>query len=194
MPWRASSSLGPPNASPESISERLTGRFLIANRFAQLQHGDRENELAVSELTANKAENVTLSTRRMALERINRILQSGLTTEIAEVGGVTVKPHHLLAAMAFQLGLWLSTADESIGQCEECGSTWVFGPGTGHRVNRRYCSSNCQDAARYRRKKSKLGALGGPLKSPTPVQVICLTFWAKKTAARLGRRSGSGGD
>ena len=42
----------------------------------------------------------------MAFERINRIMRSGVTAEISEAGGVVVKPHDLLAAMAFQLGMW----------------------------------------------------------------------------------------
>ena len=87
---------------------------------------------------------------------INRVLQTGITTEISEFG-IVVRPHSLLAAMALQLGLWFGTHDDRIGQCVECGATWVFGPGTRHRVSRQYCSTSCQDAARYRRKKVRLG-------------------------------------
>ena len=149
-------------ASAEGVVE-------FANRFGQLQHGDQENELAVwlqhrtdfAELTAIKPSDSATplcGSTRTALERVNRILRSCITAEISEAGGVVVKPRDLLAAMAFQLGMWWGTDNEPFGQCVECGSTWMYGPGTGHRVNRRYCSINCQDAARYRRKKSKLGA------------------------------------
>ena len=141
----------------------------FANKFGLLQEGDQENRLTVwlqhrsdfAELSATQPSNKatpSLESHRMALERVNRILRSGITAEISEAGGLVVKPRDLLAAMAFQLGLWRGTDNERFGQCVECGSTWMYGPGTGHRVNRRYCSISCQDAARYRRKKSKLGA------------------------------------
>ena len=145
------------------------GAVQFADKFGLLQGGDHGNELAIwlqnrtdfAELTAIKSsDNATLlsAPARIALERVNCILRSGITVEISEAGGVVVKPRDLLAAMAFQLGMWLGTDNERFGQCVECGATWIYGPGTGHRVNRRYCSTNCQDAARYRRKKSKLGA------------------------------------
>ena len=108
----------------------------------------------------------------MALERINRIMRSGVTVEISEAGGVVVKPRDLLAAMAFQLGMWRGTDNERFGQCVECGTRLgCMALELGHRVNRRYCSMKCQEAAYYRRKKKRRGA-----------------FWrqggAKKTAAR----------
>ena len=154
------------------------GVIKFANKFGLLQHGEQENELAswlqhkndFAQLTSSETNRtVTLSSasRLTALKNINRILQSGITTEISELGGIVVRPHSLLAAMAFQLGMWLGTDDESIGQCVECGSTWVFGPRTGHRVNRRYCSAKCQDAARYRRKKNSLEPSGGRVKRKT---------------------------
>ena len=164
------------------------GAVKFASKFGLLQQQDQGNDFAewarhmrdFAELTAlNANSNLTTPSdlQRSALENVNRIVCSGITVEISETGGVVVKPHSLLAAMAFQLGLWFGTHDESIGQCEECGTTWVYGPGTGHRVNRRYCSINCQDAVRYRRKRDKLGA-----------------FWRKKPPPGEGRRSGSGGD
>jgi hypothetical protein len=141
----------------------------FANKYGLLQHGDHENELAVwllhrtdfAELTAIKPSDNTRSPRdssRMAFERVNRILRSGIMVEISEAGGLVVKPRDLLAAMAFQLGTWWGTDSERFGQCVECGSTWMYGPGTGHRVNRRYCSIKCQEAAYYRRKKERRGA------------------------------------
>ena len=47
---------------------------------------------------------------------------------------------------------------ERFGQLCGMWVDWIYRPGTGHRLNRRYCSINCQDAARYRCKKTKLGA------------------------------------
>ena len=93
-----------------------------------------------------------------------------------------IKPRDLLAAMAFQLGMWRGTDDERFGQCVECGATWMYGPGTGHRVNRRYCSMKCQEAALLSSQERKTRGL------------LETGLSAKKTAARGGRRSGSGGD
>ena len=94
-----------------------------------------------------------------ALDRLNRILQTGITAKICWDGraaGIIVEPTSLLAAMALHLGLWLGTETEYIGQCVVCGSTWEFGPGTGHRKSRQYCSPKCQEAARYSRTKSRM--------------------------------------
>ena len=145
------------------------GVVKFADKFGLLQDGHHENELTAwlqhrtdfAELTAIKPrDNATplCESTRMALERVNRILRSGITAEISEAGGLVVKPCDLLAAMAFQLGLWRGTDSERFGQCVECGATWMYGPGTGHRVNRRYCSMKCQEAAYYRRKKERRGA------------------------------------
>ena len=90
-----------------------------------------------------------------SLNRINEIIRTGVITEITKVG-LVLRPDNLLAAMAIQLGLWLQDSHDRIGQCLECGNTWLIGPKTGHRVSRKYCSPNCSDAARYRRKKSKV--------------------------------------
>ena len=145
------------------------GVVKFADKFGLLQHGDHENELAVwllhrtdfAEVTALKrTDNDTplSEAARTALERVNRILRSGITVEISEAGGLVIKPRDLLAALAFQLGMWRGTDNERFGQCVECGATWMYGPGTGHRVNRRYCSMKCQEAAYYRRKKERRGA------------------------------------
>jgi hypothetical protein len=94
------------------------------------------------------------------LDRVNRIFRTDITAEISwhgRSGGLVVQPRSLLAAMALQLGLWLGTENEYIGQCPQCGETWEYGSGTDRRASRRYCSEKCQDAARYRRKKAKLG-------------------------------------
>lgn len=98
-----------------------------------------------------------------ALDRVNRIFQTGITAQIswdARASGIVVQPTSLLAAMALQLGLWLGAETESIGQCPQCGATFEKGPGTGHRASRRYCSLKCQEAARYTRKKK------GSVRSP----------------------------
>jgi len=76
-----------------------------------------------------------------------QILQSDATTCIAEVG-VVVRPHSLLAAMALQLGSWLETGDDRMLNAV---LPWAFGPGTGNRVSRQYCSTKCRDAARYKK-------------------------------------------
>ena len=112
-----------------------------------------------------------------------------------------LRPHSLLAAMALQMGLWFGTHDDRIGQCVECGATWVIGPGTGHRVSRRYCSEKCADAVRYRLKKAKhWEPFGGRADADHPLQCrdasspgCCAR--TKKTAAPWlkGRRSGAEG-
>jgi hypothetical protein len=93
-----------------------------------------------------------------ALDRVNRIFQSGITAQIswdAGATGIVVQPTSLLAAMALQLGLWLGAETEYIGQCVECGATFECGPGTGRRASRLYCSLKCQEAARYTRNKKR---------------------------------------
>jgi hypothetical protein len=93
-----------------------------------------------------------------ALDRVNRILQTGITAKIfwgVRAPGIVVQPTSLLAAMALQLGLWLGAETEYIGQCVECGATFEYGPGTGRRASRRYCSLKCQEAARYTRNKKR---------------------------------------
>ena len=52
----------------------------------------------------------------------------------------------------------------------------MYGPGTGHRVNRRYCSMKCQEAAYYRRKKERQGA-----------------FWRQQVQSKKNRRPVRGG-
>jgi len=151
-----------------TIPASAEGVVKFANKYGLL-HGDHENELALwllhrtdfAELTAIKPGDNAGAPRdsfRTAFERVNRILRSGIMVEISEAGGIVVKPRDLLAAMAFQLGIWWGIDSERFGQCLECGSTWMYGPGTGHRVNRRYCSIKCQEAAYYRRKKERRGA------------------------------------
>ena len=94
--------------------------------------------------------------RLSALDRVNRVFQTGITARISWCGraaGVVIQPTSLLAAMALQLGLWLGAETEYIGQCPECGTTFEYGPGTGRRASRRYCSLRCQETARYARRK-----------------------------------------
>lgn len=97
-----------------------------------------------------------LDSQLSALERVNRIFHTGITARIiwgAGASGIVVQPTSLLATMALQLGLWLAAETEYIGQCHKCGATFEYGPGTGRRASRRYCSLKCQEAARYARKK-----------------------------------------
>ena len=142
-----------------------SGALHFANKFGLLQAKPREcaDRMAVqrahfAELVVNSDTPSSNGRRADALNSLNHILRSQMSTEISAVGGIVVKPHSLLAAMAFQLGLWFEVGDNRIGQCAECGTTWKYGPGTGHRVNRRYCSMKCQEAAYYRRKKKRRGA------------------------------------
>ena len=143
-----------------------SGALHFANKFGLLQAEEPGSALTVwleqrahfAELVVNSDTPSSNGRRADALNSLNHILRSQMSTEISAVGGIVVKPHSLLAAMAFQLGLWFEVGDNRIGQCAECGTTWEFGPGTGHRVNRRYCSMKCQEAAYYRRKKKRRGA------------------------------------
>ena len=130
----------------------------FANRFGLLQRGPMANNLAHwFETSTNFADVVSGSDRQeKALSSINRILRTEIATGISQAG-IVIRPRSLLAAMALQLGVWLGTRDDRIGQCAECGATWLIGPRTGHRVSRQYCSPNCREAARYRRKKERLG-------------------------------------
>jgi len=138
------------------------GVVRFANRFGLLQSGRNQNGLAnwftrskdFAEL-ANGASANWAEGSLSSLTRINETVRTGVLTEITK-GGLVLRPCSLLAAMALQLGFWLQSSDDRIGQCAECGTTWLIGPDTGHRVSRKYCSRNCSDAARYRRKKAKL--------------------------------------
>jgi hypothetical protein len=162
-----------------SMEATPSGALDFANKFGLLQAEQSGNALTLwleqrahfAELVANDASSSN-GRRADALNSLNHILHSELSTEISAVGGIVVKPHTLLGAMAFQLGLWFEVGDNRIGQCAECGTTWEFGPGTGHRVNRRYCSMKCQEAAYYRRKKERRGTFWrqqGGQKKPPPV-------------------------
>jgi hypothetical protein len=134
----------------------------FANRFGLLQSDPNQNGLAhwfassrdFAELTNGTS--ATWSEGEVSsLTRLDEILRTGVITEITKVG-LVLRPISLLAAMALQFGFWLQDSDDRIGQCAECGNTWLIGPRTGHRGSRKYCSPNCRDAARYRRKKSNV--------------------------------------
>jgi hypothetical protein len=139
------------------------GALKFANKFGLLLMG--ENELAkwlrcrmdfADLIAADLNEDTSRSeTTLSALSRVNSILSTEITTEISSLGGVVVKPRSLLAAMAFQLGLWFGSKDRRTGQCVRCGATWIFGSGSGHRISRQYCSVSCQAAAAYERKKKQ---------------------------------------
>jgi hypothetical protein len=134
----------------------------FANRFGLLQNDPKQNSLADWFIRSREfAEFATCRNaswshgQKSSLNTINEIIRTEVITEIARVG-LVLRPRSLLAAMALQLGFWLQDSDDRIGQCAECGNTWVIGPRTGHRVSRKYCSPNCSDASRYRRKKQKI--------------------------------------
>jgi hypothetical protein len=139
------------------------GALKFADKFGLLLKG--ENELAkwlrcrmdfVDLIASDVNEDASRSEATLsALSRVNAILSTELTAEISSLGGVVVKPQSLLAAMAFQLGLWFGSKDQRTGQCVRCGATWTFGSGTGHRISRQYCSVSCQAAAAYERKKKQ---------------------------------------
>ena len=154
----------------------------FANKFGLLQK-DRENELiwwlqyqrdfaelilqksratpddAMAQLRFPSVLNLSdlPESQLSALDRINRIFETSVTAQISwsdQAAGVVVRPTSLLAAMALQLGIWLGSETEFIRQCEACGATFDYGPGTPRRASRRYCSTNCQEAARYARRKA----------------------------------------
>ena len=143
------------------------GALKFASKFGLLQRGDNEladwlrHRMDFAELIAPNEGDSQSKTKVSALKRVNSIFWAEVTTEISELGGIVVKPRSLLAAMAFQLGLWFGSEDQPLGQCVRCGATWVFGAGTGHRVSRQYCSVSCASAAAYERKKRQLKA-GSP--------------------------------
>ena len=108
-----------------------------------------------------------------SLTHINEIIRTGVITEIARVG-LVLRPRSLLAAMALQMGFWLQDSEDRIGQCAECGNTWLIGPRTGHRVSRKYCSPNC----------SRRGAVPSQKEQSCDSNLILgATLLAKKTAA-----------
>jgi hypothetical protein len=130
----------------------------FANKFGLLQRAPAENALdqwyRYSKDLADLTSPAHVGARAQdSLRRINGILRNAAGTGICETG-IVIKPRSLLAAMALQLGFWLHHRDDRIGQCLVCGTTWLIGPRTGHRVTREYCSAACRDAARYRRKKT----------------------------------------
>jgi hypothetical protein len=142
------------------LEPTAAGVIRFANRFGLLQSDPNQNGLSDWFTSARDFAELANSTswsqgRTSSLNRINEIVRTSVITEIARVG-LVLKPRSLLSAMALQLGYWLQCSDDRIGQCAECGNTWLIGPNTGHRVSRKYCSRNCNDAARYRRKKAKL--------------------------------------
>jgi hypothetical protein len=142
------------------LEPTAAGVARFANRFGLLQSDPNQNRLAdwfERSRDFAQASNGTSASLSEAgfLTHINEILRTGVITEIARVG-LVLRPRSLLAAMALQMGFWLQDSEDRIGQCAECGNTWLIGPRTGHRVSRKYCSPNCSDAARYRRKKSKV--------------------------------------
>jgi hypothetical protein len=117
------------------------------------------NPAVLLELAQQGLETWLPDSQLSALERVNRIFQTGITAQITwgtRAPGILVQPKSLLAAMALQLGLWLGTEAEYIRQCPECGGTFEYGPGTTHRASRRYCSLECQEAARYARRRRRM--------------------------------------
>jgi hypothetical protein len=146
------------------LEPTAAGAAKFANGFGLLQSDPNQNRLAdwftmsrdFAELANGTSANWS-EDQKSSLIRVNEIIRTGVMTEISKVG-LVLKPRSLLAAMALQLGFWLQSSDR-IGQCTECGNTWLIGPETGHRVSRKYCSPNCSDAARYRRKKSRASSV-----------------------------------
>jgi hypothetical protein len=146
------------------LEPTAAGVVRFANRFGLLQSDPNQNSLAdwfkrsrdFAELATCRSANWSQGPKS-SLTTINEVIRTEVITEIAKFD-LVLRPSSLLAAMALQLGFWLQESNDRIGQCVECGNTWLIGPGTGHRVSRKYCSRNCNDAARYRRKKSKVAA------------------------------------
>lgn len=142
------------------LEPTASGVARFANRFGLLQSDPNQNRLSDWFERSRDFAQVSNGTsaslaEASALTHINEIIRTGVITEIARVG-LVLRPRSLLAAMALQMGFWLQDSGDRIGQCAECGNTWLIGPRTGHRVSRKYCSPNCCDAARYRRKKSRV--------------------------------------
>jgi hypothetical protein len=142
------------------LEPTASGVARFANRFGLLQSDPNQNRLSDWFERSRDFAQVSNGTsaslaEASSLTHINEIIRTGVITEIARVG-LVLRPRSLLAAMALQMGFWLQDSGDRIGQCAECGNTWLIGPRTGHRGSRKYCSPNCRDAARYRRKKSNV--------------------------------------
>src|SRR5262245_63162857 len=116
------------------LEPTAAGVARFANRFGLLQGDPNQNGLAdwftSSRDFANLANGQIASWsegQKSSLVRINEFVRIGVTTEISKVG-LILRPRSLLAAMALQLGFWLQSSDDRIGQCAECGNTWLIGP------------------------------------------------------------------
>lgn len=94
--------------------------------------------------------------KSLAVQTFNRHVEPHMTIWIEASPGhpsvLHVAPMNLLAAMWFEIAGEL-TKGTKYKKCERCPNWFPYGPRTGHKVTKRFCSDRCRKAAKRHEEK-----------------------------------------